>query len=144
MEEELQLQYKRVAQEATSLKDVTKGIYHPIIVAMKGPPCTERRLLALWLAASFRCFLLKEDDFHDCISTSPEFYDMVPQIVESQLQVGLSIIIDSELSDHSQFSRLKEVAKANETPLFIVECIIQNELKLCRIQEEEKEDSYGV
>ncbi|XP_052200436.1 uncharacterized protein LOC127806903 [Diospyros lotus] len=141
MEEELQLQYKRVVQEAASLKDVTKGIYHPIIVAMKGPPCTERRLVALWLAASFRCFLLKEDDFHDCISTTQEFYHMVPQIVESQLQFGLSIIIDSELSDHSQFSQLKDVAKANETPLFIVECIIQtNELKLCRIQEEEKED----
>ena len=103
----------------------------PLIVAMKGHPGTGKTTLARAISASLRLPLLDKDDIRDCtlplqaqhqLPSSPLndlSYSVLWQITQTQLQLGLSVVIDSPLSRRAHLDELIQLARGR---VVVVEC----------------------
>jgi len=72
------------------------------LIAMKGHPATGKSTLAQALARQQRWPLIDKDDVKDHTANVPGgnvlAYDILWQVVETQLRLGMSVIADSPLS----------------------------------------------
>ncbi|KAL2481174.1 Uncharacterized protein Adt_34140 [Abeliophyllum distichum] len=120
-------------EEKNSVKE------RPIIIAMKGHPGTGKSTLAHAIARRLKCPLIDKDHFRDCTNTlqqtlvlsSPSTatkllndlsYEAMWNVASTQLDLGLSVVIDSPLSRQGHLDRLVEMAARNYARLVIVEC----------------------
>lgn len=111
----------------------------PVIIAMKGHPGTGKTTLAHALASTLNFPLIDKDDVRDCTlslqqtllqtfpATAASFlnqlsYDVVWQLASKQVNLGLSVIIDSPLSGRAHLDRLLQLATTAKACLVIVEC----------------------
>ncbi|KAK6911265.1 DC1 [Dillenia turbinata] len=122
----------------------------PVIIAMKGNPCTGKTTLAEALAKELKWLLYSLELSHRSLVSIPsgrpgnlqEFYDKVgyqdddsPQLyvilgaVSSQLLSGFSVILDADFSSRQYNLMLKDLADYTKAMLVIVECKPQNESK---------------
>ncbi|GMP36380.1 hypothetical protein CsSME_00008524 [Camellia sinensis var. sinensis] len=144
MAKQLQLRVIKAAKNLpTLLGEEAQKLCHPIIIATKGHPCTGRRLLAFLLAATLRCPLIKEDDIGEEPNQASN-YRLVCQIASSQLEFGLSVVVDSQLCNKSQFTQLESLSKCTETPLVIVECQALYESKLWQSLEKVEDAAFAT
>ncbi|XP_008787318.1 uncharacterized protein LOC103705400 [Phoenix dactylifera] len=113
----------------------------PLIVAMKGHPGTGKSTLARDVAAALRCPLLDKDDVRDCTlpvqqslaaATSSAggaaallndlSYSVLWRMAETQLRLGLTVVVDSPLSRRTHLDRLLHLARRAGAGVVVVEC----------------------
>ncbi|CAA6668606.1 unnamed protein product [Spirodela intermedia] len=114
----------------------------PVVVAMKGHPGTGKSTLARAIAAALSCPLLDKDDVRDCTLPVDQFlrhptggaggsaaallnnlsYQVLWRMTETQLQLGLSVVVDSPLSRRAHLDRLLEATGGAAARVVIVEC----------------------
>ncbi|KVH99241.1 hypothetical protein Ccrd_022526 [Cynara cardunculus var. scolymus] len=126
-----------------------------VIVAMKGHPGTGKTTLSRFIAASLRCPLLDKDDVRDstfAVEAKLESqdatkllndlsYEALWRMVKTQLSVGLSVVIDSPLSQKAHLDRLVELAGSFDGyEVVVVECKPKDEAEWRRRLEKRGED----
>ncbi|GFZ20615.1 hypothetical protein Acr_28g0013200 [Actinidia rufa] len=107
----------------------------PMIMAMKGHPCTGKSTLGWAIAKVLKCPILNIDAIRDGMPTAQESplaaaaktfedlcYDSLCTIALAQLLLELTIIIDSPLSRRGHLDRLQQLAVSTGAPLLIIEC----------------------
>ncbi|KAL5697427.1 hypothetical protein ACHQM5_030743 [Ranunculus cassubicifolius] len=108
----------------------------PVIIAMKGHPGTGKSTLAHAIASTLRYPLIDKDDVRNSTSqlatSSPAAqlndlsYQVIWRIAKTQLDLGLSVIIDSPLSNQTHLDHLKDIASSSGACLLIIECVSRN------------------
>lgn len=110
------------------------------VIAMKGHPGTGKSTLAAAVAKSLKCPLIDKDHFRDSTRdvqqqlhlTSPAAagkllndlsYDAMWRVAAAQLDLGLSVVVDSPLSRRQQLDRLLDVAAGSGAAVVVVECV---------------------
>ncbi|GJN24550.1 hypothetical protein PR202_gb12297 [Eleusine coracana subsp. coracana] len=114
-----------------------------VVVAMKGHPGSGKSTAARAIAAALRCPLLDKDDIRDCTlplegavaagMLNELSYAMLWRVVERQVQLGLSVVVDSPLSRRAHLEALTRLPAAL---VVIVECRAVDEEEWCRRLEE--------
>jgi predicted kinase len=129
--------------------------HQPFIIAMKGHPGTGKSTLARALAKTLGLPLLDKDDIRNC--TVP-LQPLLPQsqsqpllndlsyctmfaIARTQVHLGLSVILDSPLSNRS---RLDEVVALGVKRVIVVECRPGDETEWRRRLEERGREGGGT
>ncbi|XP_022741055.1 uncharacterized protein LOC111292764 [Durio zibethinus] len=110
-------------------------IRKPLMIAMKGHPATGKSTLAHALASTLKFPLIDKDDIRDSTfhlqqsssSSSSHLlndlsYEAIWRVASTQLQIGLSVIIDSPLSRRTHLDRLLDLAASTGAQLLVVEC----------------------
>jgi predicted kinase len=100
-----------------------------VVVAMKGHPGSGKSTAARAIAAALRCPLLDKDDVRDCTlpleglvaagMLNDLSYAVLWRMVERQVRLGLSVVIDSPLSRRAHLDALTRLAGAL---VVVVEC----------------------
>ncbi|KAJ7556452.1 hypothetical protein O6H91_05G084800 [Diphasiastrum complanatum] len=105
-----------------------------VMVAMKGHPGCGKSTIARALSKSLRVPLIDKDDIRDCLSLlnplssssaaafSALSYDVMWKIVQTQLQSGLSVIVDCPLARPHLFHTALSLSHRCGARLVIVEC----------------------
>ncbi|KAK1568016.1 hypothetical protein Q3G72_019424 [Acer saccharum] len=113
---------------------MAKRIETPMIIAMKGHPGSGKTTLARSLASTLRIPLIDKDDVRDStfslqnsLHSSSSLlndlsYDAVFRVASTQLNLGLSVIVDSPLSCRARLDDLLRSAAPAGARLIIVEC----------------------
>ncbi|KAK3183359.1 hypothetical protein Dsin_030645 [Dipteronia sinensis] len=109
-----------------------KRIETPMIIAMKGHPGSGKTTLARSLASALRIPLIDKDDIRDStfsIQNSQHSlllndlsYDAAFRVASTQLNLGLSVVIDSPLSCRARLDDLLRSAAPAGARVIIVEC----------------------
>ncbi|KAI3471459.1 hypothetical protein Pfo_031221 [Paulownia fortunei] len=116
-----------------------EGEERPILITMKGHPGTGKSTLAIAIAKALKCPLVDKDHFRDCtykiqqalMQTSPTTatkllndlsYEAMWRVISTQLDLGLSVVIDSPLSRRAHLDRLLEMASGIGARVVIIEC----------------------
>ncbi|CAI9760979.1 unnamed protein product [Fraxinus pennsylvanica] len=111
----------------------------PIIIAMKGHPGTGKSTMARAIARTLKCPLIDKDHFRDCTHTLEQSlllstpckatkllndlsYEVMWNVISTQLDLGLSVVIDSPLSRRAHLDRLLDMEEEYDARLVIVEC----------------------
>lgn len=101
------------------------------LIAMKGHPATGKSTLAYTLARTFGWPLIDKDDVKDHTLTLPDgntlAYTILWQIVERQLALGLSVIVDSPLSYPIGYATACTLAERYAAHLLVVETQLAEE-----------------
>lgn len=96
-----------------------------MLLLMKGHPGTGKSTLARALAARLRCPLLDKDDIKDHTADlddgNDRSYAILWQLVETQLKLGLSVVVDSPLAYPRLYATGRALAKRYGVPLLVVE-----------------------
>ncbi|GJN10237.1 hypothetical protein PR202_ga28315 [Eleusine coracana subsp. coracana] len=100
-----------------------------VVVAMKGHPGSGKSTAARAIAAALRCPLLDKDDVRDCTlplegavaarMLNELSYAVLWRVVERQVRLGLSVVVDSPLSRRAHLDALTCLPAAL---VVIVEC----------------------
>ncbi|KAI9178519.1 hypothetical protein LWI28_027477 [Acer negundo] len=115
---------------------MAKRIETPMIIAMKGHPGSGKTTLARSLASTLRIPLIDKDDVRDStfsLQNSQQYsssssllndlsYDAVFRVASTQLNLGLSVVVDSPLSCRARLDDLLRSAAPAGARLIIVEC----------------------
>ncbi|CAL5076768.1 unnamed protein product [Urochloa decumbens] len=111
----------------------------PVVVAMKGHPGSGKSTAARAIAAALRCPLLDKDDVRDCTLpleavaapgvVNELSYAVLWRVAERQVQLGLSVVIDSPLSRRAHLDALTRLPGAL---VVIVECHPSDKEEWCR------------
>ncbi|KAK9133936.1 hypothetical protein Scep_013464 [Stephania cephalantha] len=102
-----------------------------VLVAMKGHPGTGKSTLARAIAKALKVPLIDKDDISDSTHSlnlpKPQLnhlsYRVIYRLARTQLQLGLSLVLDSPLSNATHFSRLQRLAASSSARLLIVQCV---------------------
>jgi len=109
------------------------------LIAMKGHPATGKSTLARILARRLGWPLLDKDDIKDHTFDVPGgnvlAYDVLWQIVETQLRLGLSVIVDSPLSYPISYRTALHLADQYNAKLWIVETQLETAIWQARLEE---------
>ncbi|PKA47485.1 hypothetical protein AXF42_Ash020655 [Apostasia shenzhenica] len=107
---------------------------------MKGHPGTGKSTLARAIAAVLRCPLLDKDDVRDptfsvqlhlaeastagaaSAALNDLSYAVLWRLVETQISLGLSVVVDSPLSHRAHLDHLLSIASAAGARVAVVEC----------------------
>ncbi|KAL5975711.1 hypothetical protein ACLOJK_020037 [Asimina triloba] len=109
----------------------------PVIIAMKGHPGSGKSTLAHAIASAIRCPLLDKDDIRDCTGPLEHHHHLNPALLNdlsysvlwrmanTQLCLGLHVVIDSPLSRRAHLDSLMSLLGGGgprKARLVIVEC----------------------
>lgn len=108
------------------------------LLAMKGHPATGKSTLAHALARAFQWPLIDKDDIKDHTLALPDgnslAYVIMWQIVERQLALGVSVIVDSPLSYPIGYSTASALADRYSGRLLVVETSLPESLWRARLE----------
>ncbi|PIN09065.1 2',3'-cyclic-nucleotide 3'-phosphodiesterase [Handroanthus impetiginosus] len=116
-----------------------KGETKPILIAMKGHPGTGKSTLANAITKALKYPLIDKDHFRDCTYTIEQAlmkacpstatkllndlsYEAMWRVISTQLELGLSVVVDSPLSRRAHLDRLLEMASQSGARVVIIEC----------------------
>ncbi len=115
-----------------------------ILLLMKGHPATGKSTLARALAQRLGWPLLVKDDFKDrvldCPDANDRAYSLLWHVAATQLQVGLSLVVDSPLSYPEQFAQAQELARRQGADLRVVETRLAESLWRARLEARQGSD----
>lgn len=123
----------------------------PILIAMKGHPGTGKSTLATALATTLKYPLIDKDDIRDAtislstVSTTvlnDLSYAAMWRVASTQLRLGLSIIVDSPLSNHRNLTTAVNLAGGSHR-VVVVECKAKDEEEWRRRVEKRGEEGKG-
>eukprot|EP01025_Chloroclados_australasicus_P030620 TRINITY_DN3076_c1_g1_i1.p1 TRINITY_DN3076_c1_g1~~TRINITY_DN3076_c1_g1_i1.p1 ORF type:complete len:254 (-),score=19.15 TRINITY_DN3076_c1_g1_i1:495-1142(-) len=118
-------------QELICKKDYTSPL---IMILMKGHPGYGKSTLAFALAKSLKFPLIDKDDARDSFTSFQKVdenciidwnalsYEVMFRTAETQLKLGLSVVIDCPLARKSLFQTATEIAKKYGSRILVVEC----------------------
>lgn len=110
---------------------------HCHLLAMKGHPATGKSTLAHALARTLGWPLIDKDDVKDHTLHLPEgnqlAYAILWQVVERQLALGLSVIVDSPLSYPVGYTTACELAERYGAHLLVVETYLNEAVWRARL-----------
>ncbi|CAN6455406.1 unnamed protein product [Victoria cruziana] len=107
------------------------------VIAMKGHPGSGKSTLASAIATELRCPLLDKDDIRGCTAAVQAVipdatvasslcnelsYSVLWKMTETQLRLGVGVVVDSPLSFRRHFDRVSQVAAAADSRLLVIEC----------------------
>jgi predicted kinase len=108
------------------------------LIAMKGHPATGKSTLAHALARTLRWPLLDKDDIKDHTLTLPDgnnlAYAILWQLVERQLALGISLIVDSPLSYPVGYTTACVLAERYGARLLVVETWVEETVWRARLE----------
>ncbi len=117
----------------------------PILLAMKGHPATGKSTLAHALARAQKWPLLDKDDIKDQTLGLPNdndlAYAILWQMVATQLQLGLCVIVDSPFSYPRLYERAVQLARKEQARLLVVETTLDEQLWRQRLNARPADDS---
>ncbi|GFY96238.1 hypothetical protein Acr_11g0005440 [Actinidia rufa] len=117
---DVQKQLLEMDMEEQAMRDVQEQLMHPIIIAMKGHPCTGKSTIARTLAG-FLCYpLIAQDDLLDY--AGDKSFEAICRIAATQLSFRIRVIIDSPLTSQAHRDRLVQLAESTRARLIILEC----------------------
>lgn len=138
------------------MKQMDNGKFEerPIILAMKGHPGTGKTTLAQSIAKTLKCPLIDKDHFKDCTKPLQQVtkatkllndlsYEAMWRVASAQLELGLSVVIDSPLSRRAHLDRILELAARSGARVVIVECKPRDEAEWRRRLERRSEVGHG-
>ncbi|KAG6551665.1 hypothetical protein Mapa_006752 [Marchantia paleacea] len=111
------------------------------LVLMKGHPGCAKSTVARALASALRCPVVDKDDIRDatlCLEASDRpappapttlnalSYEVMWRVVETQLQIGLSVVVDCPLARTSLFQVASALALKYGSASVIVECVARD------------------
>ncbi|MCD7456771.1 hypothetical protein HAX54_033043 [Datura stramonium] len=119
----------------------------PTILAMKGHPGTGKSTLAKSIARTLKCPLIDKDHFKDCTKPlqvvtkllNDLSYEAMWRVASTQLDLGLSVVIDSPLSRRAHLDRILELADRSGARVVILECKPRDEAEWRRRLERRSE-----
>ncbi|MEM7533877.1 MAG: AAA family ATPase [Chloroflexota bacterium] len=108
----------------------------PYLLAMKGHPATGKSMLAQALAHRLAWPLVDKDDVKDYLVEIPSnvldsnslSYDIMWRIVETQLRLGVSVIVDSPLSYPVSYETAKNLSQRYHAQLIVLETQIAEDV----------------
>jgi predicted kinase len=116
-----------------------------MLIAMKGHPATGKSTLAHALARTFGWPLIDKDDVKDHTLHLPEgnqlAYTIMWQIVERQLALGVSVIVDSPLSYPVGYTTACGLAERYGARLLVAETYLDEALWHARLDARPAEES---
>ncbi|MEZ4865390.1 MAG: ATP-binding protein [Caldilineaceae bacterium] len=115
------------------------------LVAMKGHPATGKSTLAHALAHTLHWPLLDKDDIKDHTLGLPDAnelaYAILWQIVATQLQLGVSVIVDSPLAYPTMYATAQTLATRYQAQLLVVETVLDESVWRERLEARGPEES---
>ncbi len=101
----------------------------PHLLLMKGHPATGKSHLAQALARRLRWPLVDKDDAKDHLYQLPQgnqlAYQIAWQVTETQLRLGLSVIVDTPLSYPQGYETGQALARRYQARLLVVETVLE-------------------
>jgi len=117
----------------------------PVLLAMKGHPATGKSTLAHALARAQKWPLLDKDDIKDQTLGLPNdnelAYAILWQMAATQLQLGVSVIVDSPFSYPWLYARAVQLAEEERARLLVVETTLDEQLWRQRLDTRPAEES---
>ncbi len=109
---------------------------------MRGYPGTGKSTIARALAAALHAPLLDRDiirqmavDIFGKLPTVGQFsYELIFALAREQLELGLSVVLDTPLTYRRTYEQAKELAKAFHTPMLVVHCQCPSEVQKRRLE----------
>lgn len=115
------------------------------LIAMKGHPATGKSTLAHALARTFSWPLIDKDDVKDHTLHLPAgnqlAYAILWQVVERQLALGISVIVDSPLSYPVGYETVCTLADRYGVELLVVETYLDEAIWQARLEARPPEES---
>ena len=122
---DVQKQLLEMDMEEQAMMDGREQLKHPIIIAMKGHPCTGKSTIARILAG-FLCYpVIAQDDLLDY--DGDKSFEAICRIAATQLSFRIRVIIDSPLTSQAHQDWLVQLAESTKAHLIIVECRLRDE-----------------
>jgi predicted kinase len=125
--------------------NVVRRSSNATLIVMKGHPATGKSTLAHALARTFGWPLIDKDDVKDHTLHLPEgnqlAYAILWQVVERQLALGVSVIVDSPLSYPVGYTTACELAERYGAHLLVVETALAEVLWRARLDARPAEES---
>lgn len=114
-----------------------------IFIAMRGYPGTGKSTIARLLASSLHAPLLDRDILRqaavDTFGNVPQVgsfsYGLMFALAREQLQLGLSVVVDTPLTYRRTYERCLEIARECSTPLLVVHCQCPPEVQKRRLED---------
>src|SRR5205807_1185731 len=97
---------------------------------MRGFPGTGKSTIARAIAAALHAPLIDRDILRqkavDLFGNLPQIgrfsYELMFALVEEQLRLGLSVVVDTPLTYRTTYEQAKELARSFQTPMLVVHC----------------------
>jgi predicted kinase len=97
---------------------------------MRGYPGTGKSTIARAIAAALHAPLIDRDILRqkavDIFGDLPQVgrfsYELMFALVEEQLSLGLSVVVDTPLTYHTTYEQSKKLANTFQTPMLVVHC----------------------
>ncbi|KAM3221574.1 hypothetical protein P3L10_020844 [Capsicum annuum] len=138
--------------QSPTLNQMDNGKFEerPTILAMKGHPGTGKSTLAYSIAKTLKCPLIDKDHFKDCtkplqrVTKATELlndlsYEVMWRVASAQLDLGLSVVIDSPLSRKAHLDQILEIGAHSGARVVVVECKPRDEAEWRRRLERRSE-----
>ena len=111
-------------------------------VVMRGFPGTGKSTIARAIAAALHAPLIDRDILRqkavDLFGNLPQIgrfsYELMFALVEEQLRLGLSVVVDTPLTYRTTYEQAKELARNFQTPMLVVHCQCPPEVQRCRLE----------
>jgi predicted kinase len=108
-----------------------KARLKPCLILLKGHPATGKSTLARAMAGRLRWPLIDKDDVKDFIADLPGgnglAYEVAWRVVSTQLSLGVSVIVDTPLSDPISYETGCNLAAYHGAHLLVVETMLDEE-----------------
>lgn len=112
------------------------------LIVMRGFPGTGKTTIARMLASALHAPLIDRDIIRQ---TAVNIFGELPQVgqfsyklmfalVREQLNLGLSVVVDTPLTYRTTYEQCKELAKAYQTPMLVVHCQCPTEVQKHRLE----------
>ncbi len=111
-------------------------------VLMRGFPGTGKSTIARAIAAALHAPLIDRDILRqkavNLFGNLPQVgrfsYELMFALVEEQLRLGLSVIVDTPLTYRTTYEQAKELARSFQTPMLVVHCQCPPEVQRRRLE----------
>ncbi len=109
---------------------------------MRGYPGTGKSTIARAIAAALHAPLIDRDILRqkavDVFGDLPEVgrfsYELMFALVEEQLRLGLSVVVDTPLTYRTTYEQSQKLAKSFQTPMLVVHCQCPPEVQKRRLE----------
>jgi predicted kinase len=111
-------------------------------VVMRGFPGTGKSTIARAIATALQAPLIDRDILRqkavDLFGNLPQVgrfsYELMFTLVEEQLRLGLSVVVDTPLTYRTTYEQAKELARNFQTPMLVVHCQCPPEVQKRRLE----------